>query len=194
MLKGQPIFITRRSIFSFRVTLWCIYFFCFVCFIKRGSCFNNQRYTFATKFRPFKNLGNVSSTLELTICVQVDMQMYAKWIYSTAQKMKFSFKDFFSKCDQIRMKLRIQSHLLKKSLMENLIFYSVLIISATAFCKLPCLLLHAANSYFWENLNLFISIKVKVNSIQLVLFMFTSVLDLNKLWYSKVLLCDPNIC
>ena len=30
--------------------------------------------------------------------------------------MKFSIKDFFSKYDQIRRKLRIQSHLLKKSL------------------------------------------------------------------------------
>ena len=40
----------------------------------------------------------------------------------TAQKMKFSIKDFFSKCDQIRRKLRIWSHWLKKSLMENFIF------------------------------------------------------------------------
>ena len=39
----------------------------------------------------------------------------------TAQK-KFSIKDFFSKCDQILRKLRIWSHLLKKSLMENFIF------------------------------------------------------------------------
>ena len=43
----------------------------------------------------------------------------------TAQKMKFSVKDFFSKCDQIRRKLRIWSHLLKKSLMENFIFSAV---------------------------------------------------------------------
>ena len=40
----------------------------------------------------------------------------------TAQKMKFFIKDFFSKCDQIRRKLRIWSHLLKKSLMENFMF------------------------------------------------------------------------
>ena len=40
----------------------------------------------------------------------------------TAQKMKFSIKDFLSKCDEIRRKLRIWSHLLKKSLMENFIF------------------------------------------------------------------------
>ena len=36
--------------------------------------------------------------------------------------MKFSIKDFFSKWDQIRSFLRIWSHLLKKSFMENFIF------------------------------------------------------------------------
>ena len=44
---------------------------------------------------------------------------------TTAQKMKFSFKDFFSKCDQSRSFLRIWSHLLKKSLMKNFIFCAV---------------------------------------------------------------------
>ena len=45
------------------------------------------------------------------------------WLLSdTAQKMKFSIKDFFSKCDQIRCFLRIWSDLLKKFLMENFIF------------------------------------------------------------------------
>ena len=43
----------------------------------------------------------------------------------TAQKTKFSIKDFFSKCDQMRSFLRIWSHLLKKSLMENFIFCAV---------------------------------------------------------------------
>ena len=43
----------------------------------------------------------------------------------TAQKMKFSIKEFFSKCDQIRRKLWIWSHLLQKSLMENFIFCAV---------------------------------------------------------------------
>ena len=38
------------------------------------------------------------------------------------QKMKFSIKDFFSKCDQ---KLQILSHLLKKSLLKNFIFCEV---------------------------------------------------------------------
>ena len=44
---------------------------------------------------------------------------------STGQKMKFSIKDFSSKCDQIRSFLRIWSHLLKKSLMANFIFCAV---------------------------------------------------------------------
>ena len=39
--------------------------------------------------------------------------------------MKLSIKDFSSKCDQIRRKLPIWSHLLKKSLMENFIFCAV---------------------------------------------------------------------
>ena len=33
--------------------------------------------------------------------------------------------DFSSKCDQIRRKLRIWSHLLEKSIMENFIFCTV---------------------------------------------------------------------
>ena len=39
--------------------------------------------------------------------------------------MKFYIMNFFSKCDQIRRKLWIWSHLLKKSLMENVIVSAV---------------------------------------------------------------------
>ena len=53
----------------------------------------------------------------------------------TTQKMKFSIKDFFSKCDQIRRKLRIWSHLLTKSLMENFIFCAVQITFNSDFFK-----------------------------------------------------------
>ena len=41
--------------------------------------------------------------------------------------MKFSTEDFFSKCEQVRSFLRIWSHLLKKSLIENFIFCAVFI-------------------------------------------------------------------
>ena len=50
-----------------------------------------------------------------------------KIFFDTAQKMTFCIKDFFSKCDQIGRKLRIWSHLLKKSLMENFLFCAVFI-------------------------------------------------------------------
>ena len=39
--------------------------------------------------------------------------------------MKLFIKDFFSKCDQIRMFLRIWSQLLQKSLIENFMFDSL---------------------------------------------------------------------
>ena len=55
----------------------------------------------------------------LDVCV---VPGYAS-VTQTAQKMKEVFiKEFFSKSDQIRRKLRIKSHLLNKSLMENFIF------------------------------------------------------------------------
>ena len=49
--------------------------------------------------------------------------------------MNFSIKDFFNKGDQIRRKMRIWSHLLMKSLLENFIFcrVSVLQISENLF-------------------------------------------------------------
>ena len=50
--------------------------------------------------------------------------------------MKFSIKNFFSKCDQIRRKLRIRSHLVKKSLKENFILCAVLDTQYIHFCVL----------------------------------------------------------
>ena len=50
--------------------------------------------------------------------------MVKDFIYCT--KNKVFIQDFFSKFDQIDRKLRIWSHLLKKSLMENFIFCAVI--------------------------------------------------------------------
>ena len=54
--------------------------------------------------------------------------MFDKILNITPEKMKFSITDFFSKCDQIRRKLRIWTHLLKKSVMENFIFCAVYVL------------------------------------------------------------------
>ena len=48
-----------------------------------------------------------------------------------AQKMKFSIKYFFSKCDQIRNFLRIWSHLLNKYIMENFIFCARIVFASS---------------------------------------------------------------
>ena len=49
--------------------------------------------------------------------------------------MKFSIKNFFSKCDQIRNFLQIWSHLLKKSLMENFMFCALLAVKPLFFAR-----------------------------------------------------------
>ena len=59
----------------------------------------------------------------LVACLNRDISKSLK--KDTAQKMKFSIQNFFSKCDQIRSFLCMWSHLLKKSLMENFIFCAV---------------------------------------------------------------------
>ena len=69
----------------------------------------------------------------------------------TAQKMTFSIKDFFSKCDQIRSFPQIWSHLLKKYLMKNFIFSAV---SNAVYCKCD------QTSDLWHQLELASELKV----------------------------------
>ena len=57
----------------------------------------------------------------------------------TAQKVKFSIKDFFSKCDEIYSFLRICSYLLKQYLMENFIFCAMSWCCLTGVQKLQCI-------------------------------------------------------
>ena len=55
------------------------------------------------------------------------LHILIKKLSLTAQWLKFSNKDSFSKCEQIRKKLWIWSHLLKKSLLENFNFCTVVV-------------------------------------------------------------------
>ena len=63
----------------------------------------------------------------------------------TEQKMKFSIKDFFSKCDEIRRKLWIWLHLLKKCFIENFFFCAV---------SVSLLVLHIINHYVYARSHL----------------------------------------
>ena len=61
---------------------------------------------------------------------------------NTAQKIKFSIKNFFNKCDQVCRELRIWSDLLEKSLIENFIFYA-------AEIELHRFTSQLSNSFLW---------------------------------------------
>ena len=75
--------------------------------------------------------------------------------------MKFFIKNFFSKCDQIRRKMRILSHLLKKSIIENFIFCAVKIFLP----PLPILLEHLSSSPL-----LFDFLSLKMRYINLIIY------------------------
>ena len=60
--------------------------------------------------------------------------------------MKFSIKDFFSKCNQIRSFLWIWSHLLKQSLLESFIFCAALYTST----KICSVILFSQETFFQE--------------------------------------------
>ena len=59
-------------------------------------------------------------------------------VHFTAQKMKSTIKDFFSKCDKIRGKLSIWSQLLKKLLMEIFSFCAVFVEFFICYHSWPC--------------------------------------------------------
>ena len=84
-----------------------------------------------------KSWGNILASVSLlkTCIIVVYYNTFCPYKYFSIQflpgyvkhlqKMKFSIKDFFSICDQIRSFLRVWSHLLKKYFMENFIFCAV---------------------------------------------------------------------
>ena len=65
--------------------------------------------------------------MEMKVHINLIYQHYFDYTFcETAQKLKFSMKDFFSKCDQIgNSRFGHISHLLKKSVMENFTFCAV---------------------------------------------------------------------
>ena len=97
----------------------------------------------------------------------------------TTQKLKFSIKNFFSKCDQIRRKLRIWPRLLKKSLMESFIFYAVLyakndFLIWTIFYEINLTLVDLFDQYY--DLLIF----YKTQSFIWPLFKYTCILNMKK--------------
>ena len=82
-----------------------------------------SKHRFLQRIAAESNSSSPLAHLSLYVCMKILIFWYLEQL--SAQKLKFSIKDFFSKCHHIRRKLRIWSHLLKKSLMENFIFCEV---------------------------------------------------------------------
>ena len=120
--------------FSNTISYFSVKFLCF------SAVFMKRFYVFLSKQEHFWNVHTFLKIGKLKKILQADPNkilsgffiIYLSFPSSdfdvlsffTAQKMKFSIKDFFSKFDQIRSFLQIWSHLLKKSLMKNFIFLS----------------------------------------------------------------------
>ena len=129
------------SIQSFKECLFFI--FCLFCFLLLSNntlhviLWTYVRYwnTFQYKYVSASDFQRYFFTLYHIISLPISVYIYVlKWSIihcvnlsknSTPQKMKFSIKDFFSKCDKIRRNLQIWSNLLKKSLMDIFIFCAV---------------------------------------------------------------------
>ena len=76
-----------------------------------------------SKFNPYISVdNNVRLCLQRLYILPSGNFLIDPMAIVSASLMKFSIRDFFSKCEQIRRNLRIWSHLLKKSSMENFIF------------------------------------------------------------------------
>ena len=85
------------------------------------------RESFFNKVAGLKGYNFILKKLEHR-CFPVNFARFSRTtsLQNTFKLLHCTKNDFFSKCDQIRSFLRIQSHLLKKSLIENFIFCAVL--------------------------------------------------------------------
>ena len=94
--------------------------------VDRRHLFSNINYVtvcfYCVTYMFIVNLHAVIAWTSKSFFLETDQEFQ---VTCTAQNT-FSIKDFFSKRDQIRWKLRIWSHLLRKNLMENIIFWAVM--------------------------------------------------------------------
>ena len=59
-----------------------------------------------------------SNNIVITFVLIIAIYSFNSQASNTARKIKFSIIDLFSKCDQIRRKMQIWSHLLKKEIVN----------------------------------------------------------------------------
>ena len=97
-------------------------------------------------------LIDVKYTRDLQLGLKKNLQdSVVKLIIFTTQKVKFSAKDLFDKCEQIRSFMRICSHLLNKFLTKKFIFCALICASrqnTTANMKITYFLKNYVASLF----------------------------------------------
>ena len=100
-----------------------------------------------------KNVSKITSHEDKygQVCInilgkRVTQKMLMEVKVSLHKKIKFSIKDFFIKCDQIRSFLQIWSHLLKKSFMEDFVFCAVCKGVLNCITDFHCIVFHVQNN------------------------------------------------
>ena len=96
-----------------------------------GCCF----LSFKTSWKPVREVQNVKSEEFNVFKSRITLNTKVHPACLHTQKMKFSIKDFLGKCDQICIKLRISTLILKKSLIANFIFCEVFLLIRLAKIK-----------------------------------------------------------
>ena len=109
-----------------------------------------NRSTFPDRFSVLKC---VIYTLEsFQSLISINSQSFKKVVRVPLHKiMKFFMTDFFDKCNQIRRKLTICSHLLEKSVMENFIFVQCIQMYSCGILKQLLFYPHRVNFPFCLN-------------------------------------------
>ena len=130
-LITHPLFLDKNLYFTIilsnylkeKVEAWR--FSLFLLNFRKSFCEINKLMVNYTKYKMSQNYWYKCQLVVLLFYFNFRSVTWVSSPDSSAYKMKFSIKDFFSKCDQIRIFLWIWSHLLKKPLMEDFIFCAV---------------------------------------------------------------------
>ena len=96
--------ISYRSFSQCRMSLWC-------------DVYEKKCMTHASCRVILKKIEVIWLTGHIT------SNFFSRLCFPPHKKWSFDIKNFFSKCEQIRSFMRISYHVLKKSLMENFIFF-----------------------------------------------------------------------
>ena len=101
-------------------------------------------------------IPSISYQIRITLLVYFPKKQVWRETVSNAQKIKRSIEYFFSECDQVRRKLHIWSHLLKKSLMQNFVFFAVIYIKFQGISRIkPHKILYSRTYRTEKNLRTF---------------------------------------